>query len=184
MKRSRHVATLALGGACLLALTACDDKPKPPDSIYGSVEECVADGKDEAVCRQSFADAQKAHQAAAPHHKNQASCEEVYGVGKCVPAQSGGGWFMPALAGFMMGKMMGGGSQMAAATPVYRDRYGYSYTGGRPLPDIAPKREEQRTGGYSGSGTGWSGGKAAASPTVQRGGFGSTGRSLSSSSSS
>jgi uncharacterized protein YgiB involved in biofilm formation len=165
MRKSRRIATLALGGACLLALTACEDKPK--DRVYGSVEECVADGRDESSCRQAFDEAGLAHQKDAPRFTAQGTCEETHGAGNCVPAQGGGGWFMPALTGFMMGRMMGGG-QMAGATPVYRDRYGYSYAGGRPIPDLKPA-----------AGSMSSAGKAS---TVQRGGFGSSGRSFSASS--
>lgn len=172
MRRSRRIATLALGGACLLSLNACDDKPKS-DKVYGSVVECVADGKDEAACRQAFDEAGKIHEKEAPRFAAQASCEETYGAGNCVPAQSGGGWFMPAVAGFMMGRMLGG-SPLAGATPVYRDRYGYSYAGGRPMPDLQQAGTQSRSSSPTTKPSGTS--------TTQRGGFGAFGSSFSSSS--
>lgn len=185
MRRSRRIATLALGGACLLSLTACDDKPKS-DKVYGSVVECVADGKDETACRQALEEAGQVHEKDAPRFAARASCEETYGVGNCVPAQSGGGWFMPAVTGFMMGRMLGG-SPLAGATPVYRDRYGYSYAGGRPLPDLAQRRDGTQAGsGGTSAGSFRGGGSTATKPsgtsTTQRGGFGSVGSFFSSSS--
>jgi uncharacterized protein YgiB involved in biofilm formation len=48
-----------------------------------------------------------------------------------VPAQAAAGgtqsWFMPALAGFMLARAIG----TPTAQPVYTDRSGYAYVGGR-----------------------------------------------------
>lgn len=156
MRRSKRIATLAAGGACLLVLTACEEKP----DVFGSVEQCAMNTGDRTLCEQEFGQAQAAHEETAPKFEQQASCEEVYGQGKCVPAQSasgGGSFFMPAMMGFMLGRMMGG-----AAMPVYYDRRGYAYTRGAPA--------STRIGGLSRA--------PAGAPDIggtRRGGFGATG---------
>lgn len=45
-------------------------------------------------------------------------------------AQAGGGWFLPLMMGYMMGRTMGGG---VAAQPVWRDASNRAYSGTRPL---------------------------------------------------
>jgi len=77
-------------------------------------------------------------------------------------AQSGGGFFMPLMFGYMLGNMMNRG---ATAQPLYRDSRNTVYSGGRSLGTV-------RAGAGARSGT-------IASPTTQRGGFGASGRSFS-----
>lgn len=175
MRRSKRIATLTLGSACLLVLASCGED-NPPD-VYGSVDECIAKTGDRTSCDQELAAAQKQHEETAPKYEQKASCEEIYGQGKCVPAQSasgGGSWFMPAMMGFMAGRMMGGMSQ-----PVYYDRRGYAFAGGQPWQE---RRDSvaRSSGGYSRTGT--TGTTAGSSPSgsVSRGGFGATGSALSS----
>jgi uncharacterized protein YgiB involved in biofilm formation len=44
--------------------------------------------------------------------------------------QASGGWFMPLLTGYMLGRMMGGGMM---AQPLYRDASNRAYSGTRPM---------------------------------------------------
>ncbi len=157
MRRSNRIATLTLGSACLLVLASCSENEP---GVFQSVDDCLLQTGDRGACEQDQQAALKMHEETAPKYEQQASCEEVYGEGKCVPAQSAGGgsWFMPAMMGFMMGRMMGGGSAM----PVYHDRRGYAYAGGKPWQGYGTAASSSRSGS-----------------TVSRGGFGSTGRSFS-----
>ncbi|MBY0431652.1 MAG: DUF1190 domain-containing protein, partial [Rhodospirillales bacterium] len=149
MRRSRRIATLTLGGACLLALAACGDDEGAEAKVYPSVEDCVAETKDEATCKKDFEDAQKRHAETAPNYPARGSCEEMYGQGKCVPVQkqdSHGGlteMFMPALAGFLLGRTMG------QSQPVVVDRSGYAYVGGNRW-GTPPRRDERSYGGGGG----------------------------------
>lgn len=155
MKRSRRIATLAAGGATLLVLTACGEEPQ----VFSGVEQCAMETGDRRQCEIDFAAAEQAHAETAPKFEQQASCEEQYGVGNCVPAGQqagmGGGFFMPMMMGYMMGRMFSGVSQ-----PVYYDRGGYAYTRGKPapaglgLPSRAPGAATpagMRRGGFGGT---------------------------------
>ncbi len=158
MRRSKRIATLAAGGACLLVLTACGDEPQ----VFSGIEQCAMETGDRSQCEIDFAQAELAHAETAPKFEEQASCEEQYGKGNCVPANQqqaeggGGGFFMPMMMGYMMARAFGGVSQ-----PVYYDRKGYAYTRGAPAP--AGVGMPNRTPGG-----------AAGTNTVQRGGFGGT----------
>ncbi len=147
MRRSKRIATLVAGGTCLLLLSACEDDPE----VFAGVEQCVAETGDRIACEADYAAALAAHRETAPKFADAARCEEIYGEGKCVPAPAGqtageqvaqgeqtaqgeqvaggGGFFMPMMMGYMMGRMIGG-----ASMPVYRDKSGYAYTSRAPGP--------------------------------------------------
>lgn len=108
MKRSRLVR-LALMGSTPFMLAACGEEPKP-GYVYSSVQDCLLQGQlGEAECRAEFDAAQAEHQRTAPRYKSQADCEADFGAQACqaAPQATGGtGWFMPAMAGFLVGQMM------------------------------------------------------------------------------
>jgi uncharacterized protein YgiB involved in biofilm formation len=176
------VAALAVSAVALLS--ACDDHTPPraaqagvpqgqqQQTVYRNLDACLAQAKDMdgvQACRDGYAQAME-KMAEAPKYETQATCEDVYGPGACVPRSSvvhdGGGWFVP----YMMGYMIGGGfGHSYSYYPVYVDRYGSTFAGG-----------------YGGNRTtiinapSWNGGAPAAaaahtsSSSVVRGGFGST----------
>jgi uncharacterized protein YgiB involved in biofilm formation len=175
-------------------LSRCGSSTATADAvqIYPSVEACRA-AHSAAECDQAFAGAQAAHDGSAPHYASQASCEDLYGVGQCVPRTGGsGGWFIPAMIGFTLGHALGGYGAPVIYQPVYVDRRGIAYTGTSQIG--AYQRDCQITnncpasgggvyhsggGGYvyrAGAGSGssfWSnGGYTTRSVTVPRGGFG------------
>jgi uncharacterized protein YgiB involved in biofilm formation len=98
--------------------------------IYGSLAACKAE-RPAAECDQAFASAAALHDGSAPHYATLTSCEDLYGPGQCVPrgSEGSGGWFIPAMAGFMLGHALGG-SQMMIAQPIYVNREGYAFSGG------------------------------------------------------
>src|SRR5262245_58763935 len=182
MKRSRVVRLALLGSASALALAACDEAKDPladNKSFFQDPAQC-ARVYDAETCKTAFATAEEEHRKTAPKFANREECEEKFGVGNCQwgqaqagQASSGGGFFMPLMMGYMMGNLMSGSSAVGSASafrsggstfsssPVYRDTSNTVYSGSRTL-----------------------GTTSISAAPASRGGFGSTARSYSSSSSS
>ena len=134
MKKPHYLVTTLLTSASLFALTACEE-PKVDASIFESIEQCMGDPLlTEAQCRSSFKEAQNQHAAVAPKYATAEDCQADFGAEKCEPAPykttSGGSVFMPMMAGYMMGSMLGGRGTMMSQ-PLYRSSQGAR--GFRPL---------------------------------------------------
>ena len=117
MKRSRHVALLAMGASALV-LTACGES-ETPAGVYTSVDQCMADKQfTEAECKKAFETAQEEHKKVAPKYASKSECEADFGVGKCEESpyrtSSGTSTFMPLLVGYMLGR------SFATPQPLYR----------------------------------------------------------------
>jgi uncharacterized protein YgiB involved in biofilm formation len=107
----------------LIALTACEE-PKVDASIYESLEQCKRDPLNTSdQCDSAFKDAKNQHAAVAPKYASEADCQADFGPDKCevAPYQSstGGSIFMPLMAGYMMGSLLGGRGSMMSQ-PLYR----------------------------------------------------------------
>jgi uncharacterized protein YgiB involved in biofilm formation len=197
MKRSRTIRLALLGSASALALVACDEAKDPlaDANFFRDPVEC-ARNLDRAACERAFVEARDEHLRSAPAFGTREACEQAYGAANCAwqetnvsPDQvqeprpgatpsGGGGWFMPMMMGYMLGNALGNrgavmpgqaaappspsGGAAAAARPVYRNAANEVFAGRTPL-------------GSS---------RIAAAATTSRGGFGTTARSFSSSSSS
>jgi uncharacterized protein YgiB involved in biofilm formation len=130
MKRSKFIG-LTLMGTVPFLLTACEQPAPPPapqSLAYGSVDECIQAGIfTPQACENGQVAAVQAHRSEAPRFASASECEQQYGANNCqvVRSESGGSWFMPAMAGFMMGQMFSGGGYHGAyrGEPLYRDRY-------------------------------------------------------------
>lgn len=113
MKRSQHIK-LVLLGTSLICSTACDDKKKHEEQ-YKNEQECLKIHPLEE-CHKAFTESRSKHATTAPKFTSKEECEKQYGADKCVTAPMEGqhehshGMFMPMMTGFMMGKMMGGGT--------------------------------------------------------------------------
>jgi len=190
MKRSSSLTLTTMLAGASLTIAACDDPPAAANWNQGSVAQgeqvetfqyadlasCkTANAIPDAECDTAYAKAVEDNDKSAPRFEAQATCEETYGAGNCVPrsANGGGSFFTPLLAGFVIGRMLDGGYR---GTGLYRDRDGYStgwggrlgrdYTTGRTTisrqsidpPDAvrqAPQRMQTRTsvvsrGGFGG----------------------------------
>ena len=183
---------VALAVSAVALLSACDDhtprssqagipQGQQQQTVYRNLDACLAQATDMTMvqaCRDGYAQAME-KMAEAPKYETQATCEDVYGPGACVPRGSvvhdggGGGWFIP----YMMGYMIGGGfGRSTSYYPVFVDRGGTTYAGGYGRGSIV-------------SAPSWNGGAPAAaaarssSSSVSRGGFGSTAMASSASSS-
>lgn len=106
MKRSRTVQ-LAFMSSVPLLITACGG-PRPDERLaYQDVQQCIADGKvSKEVCEQEYQAALQAR-AAQAHYPSYGDCAAQWD--DCRPYVTSGGdhWFVPALAGFMIGRMLG-----------------------------------------------------------------------------
>ncbi|HJV43717.1 DUF1190 domain-containing protein [Caulobacter sp.] len=205
-KRSASLQlTTMLAGAASLTLAGCDDPgaqaswdPNRGEQVeafsYKTLEECKAANEvPDQQCETSYAAAQKDDEKNAPRYEARASCEDVYGVGNCVPrSQAGdGSFFTPLLAGFVIGRMLDGGGGYYRGTGLYRGDDGYystwggrlgrDYGSGRTVitresidpPDAirnAPPKVQTRTSVVSRGGFG--GGRSYAHSSSYRGGFG------------
>jgi len=178
MIRSRSIE-LALMGSMPLLLAACDQVPQRQQEtalLYEDLQQCIADGKvSEDDCRKGYQQALDAERDA-PHYDSLWACEAQFGYNHCHQA-SGGSWFIPAVAGFLIARSLDHGYGQPG--------YGWSYGGGgaawhgawvgQPLYQTGAGRGEWRTlsgerftAGARGPGAG------SVAETLSRGGFGRT----------
>jgi uncharacterized protein YgiB involved in biofilm formation len=180
MRRSRRISTLMVGSACLLVLAACGDDDQEQIKIYGDAKACAAEN-DPATCEKEAKEAEQQHVAQAPRYPQQPSCEQIHGVGNCVPTPvrdaSGqmSNWFMPALAGFMLSRAL----SQPYPQPIYRDSYGFAYGGGHVYGGYSDGGNRTATVARSSA----SPVSVAGGPGTPRSGFGATASRSSSSSS-
>lgn len=214
-RRTRTLRLALMGSIGLvgtLPLSGCDEAPEA--QAFSTAEECIAKTGQDLMCREAAAQTQAANTQTAPAFRSQQACEAAFG--NCAPAaalpsrdqadaaaamgdrpaaSSGGSWFMPAAAGFLLGRAMSSGP-----SPYYmrRDGGAVAFNGGvqQPLdPRWFPDQQQQQRqsnyssrSGYSSSsyyrGSSGGSGSSASSSVSRSGGFGSTARSSSSSSSS
>jgi uncharacterized protein YgiB involved in biofilm formation len=207
----RKLKTLLLASVAALALAACDEKNDVASEFIRDEAQCATQ-QDASACRQALADARTAHQRTAPAFASQSACEERFGEANCQAVanvrptaeqlaaaggetvqaaagaasqqvqQAGGSWFMPLLAGYMMGRLAGGGMM---AQPLYRDANNRAYSGNRPMGRfddrlMPPPRAVGQNASAAARGPQQAAGspvqeRRAASAPVQRGGFGMSG---------
>ena len=201
MKRSTQIG-LAAAGVVLVATTLSLIGGDEEESlVYNSLAECRAAGQLSATqCEQRFNEASANHLRDAKKFSSSSACETEYGAGSC----RAGTWnnaqvFIPALAGIMLARSLaqGGGVAQPLLPPTQQ---------ACPPGSAAPECQQARSSGSSSSGASYGGGSraraysttsgdrvvarsggGAGSVTTRsvssRGGFGSSARSFSSSSS-
>lgn len=131
MKRSKFIG-LALMGSSPFVLTACSE-PEPAAAVmptYASVDECIKAGIfTPQACETSQQAALATHKEAGPRFASQQDCAQEFGAANCQQVQTASGsWFMPAMAGFMIGQALADrdgyyGYRGYRGRPLYRDRY-------------------------------------------------------------
>ena len=226
MKRSRSVRLALLGSASALSLVACDE-PKDPlaeGSFHRDPVEC-AQKLDRATCDAAYSEARTEHLKSAPAFASREACEQNFGTANCSwqeanvgpeqiqeqrqgGASAGSGWFMPLMAGYLIGNVLGNRNVLPgqgllpgqAALPGQGANCGQpglpACTTGTSGSSSSPRSssgassfssrpiyrnaDDQVFSGRTALGTS----KIAAASSSSRGGFGSTARSHSSSSSS
>lgn len=187
IKRSQTVslALLATAGVAALGIGEFDWSQKEEDIVvYADADACItAKLRSETDCRSDYAKARAAYPWGAPRYATMNLCESHHGAGHCVAGETvtegARGQFVPRMAAYFMARKA---EQAVEPEPIYEHQ-----------PQSASSSSSSGTGGYCRSGGGriWtsSGGRASSarvsSASLRRtsfGGFGSTGRSFSSSS--
>lgn len=115
-KRSRRVVLTTLTAVSTAALTGCGgggndwgDGPSGEGQVFASVAECASSGAfSQQECRDAYAQAQADDANNAPRFQTRELCEQEFGNGECQPRADGsGGFWVPALAGFVIGGIAG-----------------------------------------------------------------------------
>lgn len=211
MKRSNMIILGAAGVLAASALWPHSDPPEEPaDALtYDSPSDCRVGGQLTAQeCEQQFREASEQVLAKAPKFESQQDCETAYGAGRCRTATwNGASVFIPAMVGYMVARSLANGQ--TATQPLFPPQVAAAPCPPTPDPQLRPdcqprqSSSSNRSFGYysTGSGgtvvrdrsaTGPSNAKApktaVSSPpsrpnVVSRGGFGSTARSISTTSS-
>jgi uncharacterized protein YgiB involved in biofilm formation len=103
-RRSAYVgfSILTLSAAALAGCEQRDDRPR----VYTTVADCRAEHPGQA-CDAAWQASVGEHDQTAPRFTQKQECEAQYGVGHCESRE--GGFFMPMMAGFMLGQMMNRG---------------------------------------------------------------------------
>jgi len=190
MKRSKTTALLLMSTVPLL-LTACSSEPEVQvqEGLYTSVQACSDATGDPSGCREAFASAAAQSGDSAPQYASKEQCAADYEADQCVEQRTSAGtsFIGPMMMGFFMGQLLNGAGRGTAQqapppAPAYQDKN----------KGWAKPAAPSSTGGLN-TASRIGAGKAAlaptglqpnAAPTVSRGGFGTTARRRSDSSSS
>ncbi|PKH25341.1 hypothetical protein CIG19_05765 [Enterobacterales bacterium CwR94] len=182
---ARHLTPVALAISAVFMLAGCEQADETV-SLYQNADDCSRATGQSEQCTASYNNALKEAEKTAPKYASREECVAEFGENQCqqTPAQAGvgtttnaeansggGSFWMPLMAGYMMGRMMSGGgyqqqplfSSKNPASPAngkFVDATGRNYgpatAGGRsvsvPKTALAPK--------------------PATTSTVTRGGFG------------
>ena len=107
MKRSKKLSLVLMGTILSANLTGCGEETKEEVSIFKNQQECIQGGFTAEQCAKMEADAK----ANSPKFSKREECEAEFGKEMCSGGtDSSGSFWMPALMGFMVGNMLGGGS--------------------------------------------------------------------------
>jgi len=162
MKRTRKLSLTGLMAVGGVSLTACGDNAAeqakiegpPVDAYtYASLQECKDKNEiPDAACETAEASARTDADKSATY-KEQASCEDIYGQGQCVPRgynSSGGSFWGPLITGFVVGRLLdgGGGWYGRGYYRDWRDGGYYTSSGGRIYTDYRTGRTQLGRRGF------------------------------------
>ncbi|PVZ85115.1 hypothetical protein C9426_20690 [Serratia sp. S1B] len=181
--RSYRVAPVALAISAVFMLAGCEQADETV-SLYQNADDCSrANPSMSEQCTTAYNNALKEAEKTAPKYANREDCVAEFGESQCTQApaqagmaaqsqQSGGSFWMPLMAGYMMGRMMGGGY---AQQPLFTSKNAASPANGK-FVDASGKNYGPATAG----GRTMTVPKTAMAPkpavtnTITRGGFGET----------
>ena len=180
---ARHLTPVALAVSAVFMLAACEQADETV-SMYQNADDCSAanPGKS-AQCTTAFNSAKEEAVKTAPKYATREDCVAEFGEGQCqqAPAQAGvgttnaesqssGSFWMPLMAGYMMGRMMGGG--MGQQQPLFSSKNPASPANGK-FVDASGKSFGAATSGRTMTVPKTTlAPKPATTSTVTRGGFG------------
>lgn len=152
MKRTQKLTLTSLMAVGGVSLTACGDTPADNVRIehrgtdayaYESLQACkAADEVPDEACEKAEKSARE-DDAKSASWNDQASCEDVYGQGQCVPryaANGGHSFWGPLITGFVVGRMLDGGWGGRGYYRDWRDGGYYTAGGGRIWTDYGTGR--------------------------------------------
>ncbi|HAU8263906.1 TPA: DUF1190 family protein [Kluyvera intermedia] len=183
---ARHLTPVALAVTAVFMLAGCEQNDETV-KMYQNADDCSsANPGKSAECKTTYDNALKEAARTAPKYASREDCVAEFGEGQCQQApaqagvatenqaqaqQSGGSFWMPLMAGYMMGRLMGGGAGYAQqplfssknpASPAYgqyTDASGKSYGAAQPGRSATVSKTAMAL-------------KPATTSTVTRGGFG------------
>ncbi len=178
--RSSRITPAAVAISAVFMLSACE-KSDDKVSLYQNADDCSkANPSNSAQCTKAFNDAKVEAAKTAPKYANRADCVAEFGENQCTqtPAQAGmnaesqssGSMWMPLMAGFMMGRMMGGGGY--AQQPLFTSKSAGSPANGKFVDATGKSYGPATTGRSMNVPPSAMAPKPATTSTVTRGGFG------------
>lgn len=180
-KRSGRVVLTTLTAAGAVAISGCGSSDWSDNDaegqVFSSVSECVAAGENRAECENAHSQARVDDSTSAPRFDSRDVCEQEFGANACEQrSDNGGNFWVPLLAGFVIGNVISDvdidGRRRRRYAPLYRSTSGTWYHGGSSYGPLS-----RRGGGYAFSQAGFNR-PVGAPPTysrssvASRGGFG------------
>ncbi|WP_340614173.1 DUF1190 family protein [Xenorhabdus thailandensis] len=182
--QSYRLTPVALAVSAVFMLSACEQNDETV-SLYTNADECSqANPSQSEQCKTAYNNALKEAEKTAPKYATREECVAEFGEQQCTqtPAQAGvgqqaqaqsssGSFWMPLMAGYMMGRLMGGSS--APSQPLFTSQSASSPANGK-FVDATGKSYGPATAG----GRSMTVPKTAMAPkpatttTITRGGFG------------
>ncbi|UWQ22247.1 DUF1190 domain-containing protein [Jannaschia sp. W003] len=107
MKASAPRRIILLGAASALALAGCQED-RTDVVIFDDPESCASSEYGSELCEEQYAEALAEHDETAPRYDAREVCEAEHGEGACIEDESRPSIFMPLMAGFLMGQLLGG----------------------------------------------------------------------------
>ncbi|MDX7990516.1 DUF1190 family protein [Xenorhabdus sp. psl] len=140
--RSYRLAPVALAVSAVFMLSACEQNDETV-SLYTNADECSqANPSQSEQCTTAYNNALKEAEKTAPKYASREECVAEFGEQQCTqaPAQAGvgepqaqqnssGSFWMPLMAGYMMGRLMGGSS--APSQPLFTSKSAGSPANGK-----------------------------------------------------
>lgn len=186
--QARHLTPVALAVTAVFMLAGCEQSDETV-SLYQNADDCAKANPDQSgQCKAAYNNALKEAERTAPKYASREDCVAEFGENQCqqAPAQAGagitannaeaqhsGGFWMPLMAGYMMGRMMGGGAGFAQQ-PLFSPKTPASPANGQ-FVDAAGKNYGSATSGRTMNVPKTAmAPKPATTSTITRGGFGET----------
>lgn len=133
---ARHLTPVALAVTTVFLLAGCEQNDETV-KMYQNADDCSsANPGKSAECKTTYDNALKEAVRTAPKYASREDCVAEFGEGQCQqtpvqagtatenqaqPQQAGGSFWMPLMAGYMMGRMMSGGAGYAQQ-PLFSSR--------------------------------------------------------------
>ncbi|MEH2920705.1 DUF1190 family protein [Samsonia erythrinae] len=183
--RTHRLAPVALAVSTVFFLAGCEQTDETV-SLYQNADDCAAANPSmSAQCTTAYNNALKEAEKTAPKFATKEDCVAEFGEAQCTqtpapaqagtaaePQQSGMSW-MPLMAGYMMGRMMGGGAGFAQQ-PLFTSKSPTSPANGKFVDATGKNYGNATTGRTMNVPKTALAPKPATTTTITRGGFGET----------